>query len=310
MNYINGFTFRLQESENHGYADQETMDSLKMLVKTTACDSIILAVGALQDTPQSEEIDYKGSHIPTDAELIQVIRYAKEELGLSIVLKPMLNCRNGVWRAHINFFDVEVPCEAKWSKWFASYTEYMLHYARIAEDTSCEMLMIGCELVQTERKENYWRALVEKVRHVYTGPLTYNTDKYQEAEVKWWDCLDVISSSGYYPQTKWEENLDRIEAVVKRCHKPFFFAECGCMCRVGCQEVPNDWNYQGESDLRIQADYYKTMFEVCSKREWIEGFGCWDWVSNYKDYPIDNDSYSVYQKPSAKVIHDFYSRQL
>lgn len=317
MKYINGFTFRLQNSANwdqeqlnetnHGFAGKDTLDSLRTLVETTACDSIVLAMIALQETPQSEEIDYEGMHMPTDGELKTIIAYAKEELGLSVILKPMVNCSNGVWRAHINFFDIEVPCEPKWSKWFASYQQYLLHYAGIAEETGCDMLMIGCELVQTERKEYYWRALVKEIRKIYSGPLTYNTDKYQEAQVNWWDCLDVISSSGYYPQTKWQENLDRIEKVVKKYNMPFFFAECGCMCRVGCEEIPNDWTYQGEPDMEIQASYYRTMFEECGKRDWISGFGCWDWASNYQDQPIENDSYSVYKKPAAEAIRDYYA---
>lgn len=305
MEFIKGFTFKLNPSNTQSFGGDQTKESLKTLVETSGCDTIILAFGALQDTPHSEEIDFVGPHIPTDDELLQVIDYARE-LGLKIILKPMLNCRNGVWRAHINFFDLEVPCEPKWSRWFANYEKYILKYAEIAQRTNCEMFMVGCELVQTERKEEYWRELVAKVRELYHGPITYNTDKYQENEVKWWDCLDVISSSGYYPQTQWKENLDRIEKVVKKYNKPFFFAECGCMCVKGCQEVPNDWSYQGEVDLNIQADYFKTMFEVVNERDWVEGYGIWDWCSNYSEYLPDDRGYSVFDKPSAKIIKDFY----
>lgn len=305
MEFIKGFTFKLNPSKTQTFGGEKTKESLKTLVETSGCDTIILAFGALQDTPHSEEIDFVGPHIPTDEELIQVIDYARK-LGLKIILKPMLNCRNGVWRAHINFFDLEVPCEPKWSKWFANYEKYILKYAEIAQKTKCEMFMVGCELVQTERKEGYWRDLVAKVREIYHGPITYNTDKYQENEVKWWDCLDVISSSGYYPQTQWKENLDRIEKVVKRYNKPFFFAECGCMCVKGCQEVPNDWSFEGEVDLNIQADYFKTMFEIVNEREWVEGYGIWDWCSNYREYLPDDRGYSVFDKPSSKIIKEFY----
>lgn len=307
MEFINGFTFLMRENEKVAFAGRETKESLGLLKESTGCSTIILAIGALQDTPQSEEIDFRGPHIPTDEELKTVIGFARE-LKLKIILKPMLNCRNGVWRAHINFFDREVPCEPKWSKWFESYTSYIRHYAKIAEETGCEMFMIGCEMVQAERKEEYWRKLVEQVRKLYHGPLTYNTDKYQEEEVKWWDCLDVISSSGYYPQSKWEENLDRIEAVVKKYKKPFFFAECGCMCRVGCTEIPNDWTYQGPKDVNIQADYFKTMFQSCSKRDWVEGFGFWAWVNDMDlKEEAEDDGYGVYGKPSSHVIKDFYT---
>lgn len=306
MEFIHGFTFLLRESNNQGFADEKTRESLALLKESTGCDYIILALGALQNTPQSEKIDVVGSHIPTDEELIKVIRYARE-LELKIILKPMLNCRDGSWRAYINFFDKEVPCEPKWSVWFENYMSYIVHYACIAEQTGCEMFMVGCEMVMTERKDDYWRELVQRVRKVYRGLVTYNTDKYQEDEVKWWDCLDVISASGYYPAGEWEQNLDRIEKVVKEFKKPFFFAECGCMCREGCTKAPNDWTYQGAYNLQIQADYFKEMFAACSKREWVEGFGFWAWVNNPEDDKADlDDGYGVYGKPSCQVIRDFY----
>lgn len=305
MNYIKGFTFRINKSNHHAFYSEETLASLRTLKESTAIDTVIIAFVALQEHPQSEVIDFIGEHMPTDEELEKIISYAKE-IGLRVILKPMVNCRNGVWRAHINFFDLEVPCEPKWSNWFAAYQKYILHYAKIAEQTDCEMLVIGCELVQTERKENYWRSLVKEVRKMYSGLLTYNTDKYQETEVRWWDCLDVISSSGYYPIHQWNENLDRIERVVAHYKKPFFFAECGSPCRTGCSNIPNDWTYEGELNLEEQAVYYRIMFEACSNRAWVGGFSCWDWLSNYKDEPIINDGYSVYGKPSCSVIHQFY----
>ena len=77
------------------------------------------------------------------------------------------------------------------------------------------------------------RALIEEVRGVYSGLITYNCDKYQEDHVTWWDAVDVISSSGYYRSGDWRNQLDRIEGVVAREGKPFFFMEAGCPSREG-----------------------------------------------------------------------------
>ena len=104
-----------------------------------------------------------------------------------------------------------------------AYSLFQLHYARIAEETRCEMFIAGCEMVMTEHREAEWRKVIESIRSVYNGPVSYNTDKYQEDHVKWWDCVDVISSSGYYPENDWENQLDRIERVVNKFQKPFFF---------------------------------------------------------------------------------------
>ena len=49
--------------------------------------------------------------------------------------------------------------------------------------------------------------------------IAYNTDKYQEGNVKWWDAVDVISSSGYYLIDDWDRQLDRIEREIKPLEK-------------------------------------------------------------------------------------------
>ena len=59
--------------------------------------------------------------------------------------------------AHSNFSTKKYLVNPS-DNWFHSYYEYQLHYAKIAEKTDCKMLIIGCELVQTERKEEYWRS--------------------------------------------------------------------------------------------------------------------------------------------------------
>ena len=84
MEFIKGFTFLLTPSKTQGFADQKTMDSLTLLKESTNCDHIILALGALQDTPHSEKIDITGPHIPTDEELLKVIEHART-LGLKII---------------------------------------------------------------------------------------------------------------------------------------------------------------------------------------------------------------------------------
>ena len=151
--------------------------------------------------------------------------------------------------------------------------EQQLRYAKVAEDTKCDMFIAGCEMVMSERREKEWRQLIKDIRSVYSGLVSYNTDKYQEHNVKWWDAVDVISSSGYYPVDNWEEQLDRIEKVVKKFNKPFFFSEMGCMSTEGSKFVPNNWCLDGDSDLEGQKEWYTKMIAACDKRDWVEGYG-------------------------------------
>ena len=244
MEYICGITFAPFAARGR-FATDETKKSLVLMREGTAANFVIFVPNGVQQTAQSEEICYTASATMSDDELEEMIAYA-QSLGFRVALKPTANCANGTWRAHINFFDEDVPCEPKWGNWFASYTKFQLHYAKIAQKCGCEMFLPGCEMVMSEHREGEWRKLIADIRTEYHGLISYNTDKYQEHRVKWWDAVDVISSSGYYPIDDWEHQLDRIETVVKHYQKPFFFAEAGCMSVTGSPYVPNNWEIQGK----------------------------------------------------------------
>ncbi len=307
MDYIKGYTYGFCAPKGSFY-EEKSKESLKRMKDRTGSSYVLFTLAALQETAQSIEIDYKGDHIVDDQELIEMMEYGKS-IGLVPILKPLVNCRNGTWRAHINFFDKDVPCEPKWSEWFKSYTDYQVHYAKIAEALKCPMFIVGCEMVQTNRRETEWRNLIKEVRKHYSGLISYNCDKYQEDQIAWWDAVDVISASGYYPMDDWPQQLRRIKAVVDKYDKPFFFAEAGCMSSEGSSNVPNDWSLQGQLKLEEQEAYYKVMFGETKKCSWIRGFGLWDWP-----YQLDVLSaaskdryYGTYGKPAEKVIFDYYS---
>lgn len=268
-----------------------------------------IAYAALQDTPFSTDIRYTEAPTVTDEEIVWAIREAKSA-GLRVCLKPVVNCADGTWRAHIGFFDHDVPGEPTWSAWFASYREFLLHSAAIAQAEAVDLLCIGCEMVRADAREDEWRALIDDIRAVYRGPLTYNCDKYQEDRVTWWDAVDVISSSGYYPIDTWPEQLDRIEKVVATHDKPFFFMEAGCPSREGSAAAPNDWALPGAPSGEEQLRYYREMFDACATRPWVGGFMLWDWPAelyDLADAPA-NDDYCPYGKPASDLMRAHYLR--
>lgn len=267
-----------------------------------------IAYAAQQATAFSTDIPFEDEPTVTDAEVVWAIREAKSH-GLKVVLKPVVNCADGTWRAHIGFFDWDVPNEPSWTDWFASYTKFIVHSAKIAEAEGCEMLCIGCEMVRTDGQEAHWRALIAEVREHYSGLITYNCDKYQEDHVTWWDAVDVISSSGYYPIGTWQAHLDRIEAVVTAFDKPFFFMEAGCPSRTGSPELPNDWALPGEPSGAEQLRYFEVMLDACRARPWVGGLMLWDWPAElYSLSDADtNDDYCPYGKPAGAYLTEAYA---
>jgi hypothetical protein len=270
---------------------------------------VTIAFEGLQDSPQSTKIDFGVDQMVSDEQVRWAIRLAKSK-GYKVCLKPVINCRNGSWRGFISFFDEDVPAEPTWDEWFASYRKFINHYAQIAQEEGVELFCVGCEMVMTDKKDSHWRQVISEARVVYQGPITYNCDKYQEDRLSWWDAVDVISSSGYYPLGTWDQHLDRIEKVVAKHNKPFLFLEAGCPSRSTSPARPNDWTMEGPADGEAQRDFYAEMLGAFS-RDWVDGFMLWDWPAIL--YPIDqassNRDYCVYGKPAEKLLAEVFGQQ-
>ncbi len=285
--------------------------SMRLMAERLGLTWTTLAFVARQDTAQSAVIRWREAPTATDYEVTWAIREAKS-LGLKVCLKPMINVADGTWRAFIDFLDPDVPGEPTWGEWFAAYREYMEHFAAVAEAEGVDLLCIGCEQVRSDHRADDWRALIATLREVFTGPITYNCDKYQEDRVTWWDAVDVISSSGYYPQGGWEPQLDRIGAVVSRLGKPFLFMEGGCPSRLGAAANPNNWKLEARPSEEAQDGWYRDAFAAASSRPWVRGFMFWDWraiLHDEADAAI-NDDYGVYAKKAEATIREEYRRRL
>ncbi|WP_402466453.1 glycoside hydrolase family 113 [Isoptericola aurantiacus] len=291
------------------WATPESERSLDAMVAELATTWTAVTYAAVQATAQSTRIPFREAPALTDDEVRWAVRAAKAR-GQRVCLKPVVNVADGTWRAHIGFLEPDVPNEPTWDRWFASYTEFVVHHARIAAQEGAEMFCVGCEMVRSDPHAEQWRAVIAAVREVYDGLVTYNCDKYQEDRLTWWDAVDVMSASGYYPLGGWEAQLDRIAPVVARERKPFFFMETGCPSRTGSAALPNDWTLQGPPDGGEQEAWYRDMLAATSARPWVQGWVLWDWPATLyaRQDAAGNDDYCPSGKPAAEVIAATYRR--
>ena len=306
MDFLNAYTYGF--CEKRGFTRGTAWKhSLRLLAESTGCNAIILPVCAWQEHTYSTVMDSAHPDVMDGEDVRNVCGFA-EELGLKVILKAMVNCRDGYWRAYIHFPDEPVPTEPGWGDWFPAWEEHVLLVADMAEENQADLFCVGCEMVGTDHREAEWRHLIARVRERYHGPLTYNCDKYQEDHVRWWDAVDVISSSGYYPIDALEENLERIRTTAQRFEKPFLFMECGCPSRERSEYRPNDWRFGGETSPEAQERWYRAFTNALEKHPFVRGTGWWDWSAT-RLYPeaagMDDSGYCTYGKPASAVLRAF-----
>jgi hypothetical protein len=319
---IKGFTYGYTAKRGDLLSDKAGASLERLL--DTGVNWVCLAFAVFQETFSSTEILFDYKRTATDKEITGTILSLKNK-GIKVCLKPMINSRDGIWRAHINFPDSDMMgSDFYWDAWFKSYTAFMTHYAEIAADTGAEMLCVGCEMSSTERKEAYWRELIKNIRAVYGGKLVYNTNHGDELKVKWFDAVDFIGTSAYYPVAKkpgakkdkmvleWQKISERLEKISKAFNKKLLFMEIGCRSALGCAVMPWDFAHKefpvSEDE---QAFFYDSCMEVFSKKEWFKGVFWWDWstfIYSSKEEAAEDTGFNIYLKKAEKIVRKWYKK--
>ena len=251
----------------------------------------------------------------TDEGLRQTTRMARQR-GLKTLLKPHIWVR-GQWRG-----EILMASEADWRTWFDDYGSFLLHYAKLAEAEGIEALCIGTELHQTvKEKPEEWRRLIQSVRAVYRGQLTYAANWYQEFEdVPFWGDLDAIGVQAYFPlrgvpggtleelRAGWQAPLASLESVSRQFGKPILVTEVGYRSTPVASSKPWEWPRRGAAmpvDLEIQRDCYEAFFREVWPQPWLAGVFWWKW------YPVSGgsqaDDFSPQGRPAEQVLRQYFS---
>jgi hypothetical protein len=244
------------------------------------------------------------------SEGIKVMIDQAHEAGLSVMLKPHLWIGDGTFTGLLTFED-----KASRTQWEASYSAYILEYARIASEKNVEMLCIGTELCGMVRTDKpYWSALVKEVKKVYSGQLTYaaNWDTYNEFP---WDIgMDYVGIDGYFPvadsdhpdmemiKQAWiplKEELSQYSASQKL---PILFTEFGYRSVDYGLRTPWEQGRQGKVCVENQTLGYTCFFEDVWKEDWLAGVYIWKWHTKGHLARKDSTRYSPQGKPALDVL--------
>ncbi len=124
--------------------------------------------------------------------------------------------------------------------------------------------MLAERRAQHERR---WRGLIASVRGLYSGPIGYGSNFDQFFEVGFWDALDAIGVTGYFPLSRYGQTGDQLagaifeswrgvaeqleETAAKAGGKPVLFLELGWTRRAGSTVRP--YSYHGVEPLETDA---------------------------------------------------------
>lgn len=190
----------------------------------------------------------------TDDSIRETISQA-HTLEIRVLLKPH------VWsREKIRYEDFSPE---DWDRWFADYETFLVHFATLARDANADALSIGNELKEASKHEARWRTLIARVRAIYSGPITYGANFDEVFAVPFWDALDWIGVSAYFPLSPsthptreelvaaWQPIALQLEELAAKHGKPVLFTEIGYRSASGA--AWRQWEIARDAPLNLEA---------------------------------------------------------
>jgi hypothetical protein len=248
-------------------------------------------------------------------ESLQAVTLQAHALGLKVMLKPHIWLRPPQWPGSI-----EPRSEADWAAWFDAYEEFAVHYAALAQREGMDAFCVGNELAKTTVRQAPWRRVIASARKAYAGPITYGAEGEEVFRVPFWDALDFIGVSAYYPLMSaaspgraalaeaWQPVADRLRALSARERRRVVFTELGY--RSAPFAAWRHWEIEDTSpvDLRAQAEAYEAFFQAVWGQPWFGGVYWWKWFSHpAHSGPASND-FELENKPAEAVVGRHYLR--
>lgn len=247
--------------------------------------------------------------------IIASAEYAREK-GLKVLLKPH------IWFWHGEFTgDFSLEQEADWQAWEANYSNYILHFARLADSLDLEAFCIGVELKTfIAKRPAYWQALIAAVRQVYDGKLVYAANWDNFKHIGFWDQLDYIGIDAYFPLSDektpgldsllsgWNAHFGVIETIAKQWGKPVLFTEYGYKSIDYTAHIP--WNpEEGGVNMAAQYNAYEAVFKKFWDTPWFGGGFLWKWFPNHTSSGGTSDKdYTPQNKPAEELIRERYKQ--
>lgn len=228
-------------------------------------------------------------------------------LGLKICITPhVAPWRAGWgWRGEITF-----DSPAKWDRFFRDYQVWITRLARLCRDA--DGFTVGSELDQTlAGNESRWRGIIAAVRAETDAALTYAANWPDYQRVPFWDALDVISLSAYFPVVNhqrmptaaeldrtWRRIRGEALAYARRQNRRIVFMELGYDLGMNAAREPwkdGDRRAGGET---LQALCLDRALAAIGEEDDLIGAFLWKWFPG----PVRRETFLVSAPHMREVV--------
>jgi hypothetical protein len=239
--------------------------------------------------------------------------------GMKVMVKPQVYVPGG-WIG-----DMDFDTEEEWRTWEATYQAYIMAFVKIAVEEGADMICIGTEYkIAARKREAFWRQLISEVRSSFNGQVIYSSNWDGYEKVPFWDALDYVGISAYFPLTstktptvnylkkEWRPITKKLKRFSDKMKKEILFTEFGYLSVDGC--AYKAWELEKKiKDLPIneeaQANAYHALLSTFWNEDYWAGGFLWKWFPNmegHEGYP-DKD-YTPQGKVAEQVIREWYGK--
>jgi hypothetical protein len=320
---IRGITVGPIESLRHpgvGYGSEPCARTMDEAVKIGASWVSLTPFGRTWDlAPTGIDLTFEAPFEENRRSVLAAIRQAHAR-GLKVFLVPHLWVETGGWRALI-----DPGGEAAWARWTEAYRAFLLTWAEVAREGEVEMLSVGVELrswVTTGRARSML-AIIDEVRRVYPGLLTYSANWDDVEDTLIFGALDLVGINAFYPLADHDgaspaELVEggrrvarKIEAFARTLDKPVVLTEIGYTTRANPAVKPWEWPdaMKGvRADERAQAEAYAALIAPFLDARWCAGFFVWRFYADPDDVSQEAEwGFSPRGKQAELVLRDAFT---
>ncbi|MFN0083402.1 MAG: glycoside hydrolase family 113 [Ferruginibacter sp.] len=247
--------------------------------------------------------------------IVTCIQLAHKQ-NMKVMLKPQLWIGGGLYTGHF-----KCETDSAWNEWENNYLKYILHNATLAQKTGAELFCIGTEMDNAVKlRPAFWSNLIDSVKKIYKGDLTYAANWGCFKEFSSWEKLNYIGIDAYFPISNassptvdelvegWQPHFKEIEEFTAQKNKQVVFTEYGYRSIDKCAHEPWLSNNVAPLNMQAQNNAYEALYRQFVPRSWFAGGFLWKWHVNDRNAGgLLNSNYTPQNKPVESTIKKWYN---